>query len=124
MWGTGEYNVKVKLRESCQWNNDEERNKKMKEWYKDYKQLRKMQRKGSLAGEYLKTVWQQHGNTLMKQMLKQGVTQSTTYLGLGQNGGMQGGMRSAAGTSQGSAAGAGAPGGGSGAPGGAPGGGR
>ena len=124
MWGTGEYNVKVKLRESCQWNNDEERNKKMKEWYKDYKQLRKMQRKGSLAGEYLKTVWQQHGNTLMKQMLKQGVTQSTTYLGLGQSGGMQGGMRGAAGASQGGAAGAGASGGGSGAPGGSPRGGR
>lgn len=86
MWGTGEYNIKVKMRESCQFNRDEDRNKKMKEWYKDYKQLRKMQKKGSQTEEYLKTVWKQNGNTLIKQMLKQGLSTGVAATGLTQSG--------------------------------------
>lgn len=90
MWGTGEYNIKVKMRESCQFNRDEDRNKKMKQWYKDYKQLRKMQKKGSLVGEYFKTVWQQNGNTLVKQMLKQGLNTGLQATGWTQSGGGSG----------------------------------
>ena len=86
MWGTGEYNIKVKMREACQFNRDENSNKKMKEWYKDYKQLRKMQNKGSQTEEYLKTIWKQNGNTLIKQMLKQGLTTGVAATGLGQSG--------------------------------------
>lgn len=86
MWGTGEYNIKVKMREACQFNRDEDRNQKMKEWYKDYKQLRKMQKKGSQTEEYLRTVWKQNGNTLVKQMLKQGITTGVAATGLGQSG--------------------------------------
>lgn len=87
MWGTGEYNIKVKMRESCQFNRDEDRNKKMKQWYKDYKQLRKLQKKGSQIGEYCKTIWQQNGNTLVKQMLKQGLNTGLQATGLTQSGG-------------------------------------
>lgn len=86
MWGTGEYSIKVKMRESCQFNRDEDLNKKMKEWYKDYKQLRKMQKKGSRTEEYLKIVWKQNGNTLIKQMLKQGLTTGVAATGLTQSG--------------------------------------
>lgn len=85
MWGTGEYKIKVKMREACQFNRDEDRNKKMKEWYKDYKQLRKMQKKGSQIEEYLKTVWKQNGNTLVKQMLKQGLNTGIAATGLNQS---------------------------------------
>lgn len=90
MWGTGEYRIKVKMRESCQFVNDKDRNKKMKQWYKDYRQLRKMQKKGSLTGEYFKTIWQQSGNTLVKQMLTQGLTTGVQNTILKQSvGGMQ-----------------------------------
>ena len=82
MWGTGEYKIKVKMREACQFNRDEDRNKKMKEWYKDYKQLRKMQKKGCQIEEYLKTIWKQNGNTLVKQMLKQGLNTGIAATGL------------------------------------------
>lgn len=85
MWGTGEYKIKVKMREACQFNRDEDRNKKMKEWYKDYKQLRKMQKKGSQIEEYLRTVWKQNGNTLVKQMLKQGLNTGIAATGLNQS---------------------------------------
>lgn len=97
MWGTGEYRIKVKMRESCQFVNDKDRNKKMKQWYKDYRQLRKMQNKGSLTGEYFKTVWQQNGNTLVKQMLKQGLTTGVQKAMFKQSvGGMQSMMPSGA----------------------------
>lgn len=97
MWGTGEYRIKVKMRESCQFVNDKDRNKKMKQWYKDYRQLRKMQNKGSLTGEYFKTVWQQNGNTLVKQMLKQGLTTGVQNAMFKQSvGGMQSMMPSGA----------------------------
>lgn len=81
-WGTGEYNVKVKMRETCQFNTDEERNKKMKQWYKDYKQLRKMQKKGSLLGEYFRNVCKQNGNTIVKEMLKKGITTTMQETGV------------------------------------------
>ncbi|MGN1212267.1 MAG: hypothetical protein ACI4TM_11320 [Candidatus Cryptobacteroides sp.] len=77
-WGTGEYKIKVKMRESCRFVADKDKNRKMKEWYKDYRQLLKMQQKGTPAGEYFSTVWQQNGNTIMKQMLKQGMNKGVS----------------------------------------------
>lgn len=97
MWGTGEYNIKVKMRETCQFVRDEDRNKKMKQWYKDYKQLRKMQKKGSQVEEYIKTVWRQNGNTLVKQILKQGLNTGLKAVGIGQTSSGGGGMPGAAG---------------------------
>lgn len=84
MWGTGEYNIKVKMRESCQFSNDEEKNKKMKQWYRDYKQLRKMQRKGkgTEVGEYFRTVWHQHENTIMKKIVKSSIDSGAKAVGL------------------------------------------
>lgn len=79
-WGTGEYKIKVKMRESCNFVADENRNRKMKEWYKDYKQLLKMQQKGGPAAEYFSTVWKQSGNTIMKQMLKQGMSKGASEI--------------------------------------------
>lgn len=84
MWGTGEYNIKVKMNESCQFSNNEEKNKKMKQWYRDYKQLRKMQRKGkgSEVGEYFRTVWQQNENTIVKKIVKSGIDTGAKAAGL------------------------------------------
>jgi len=90
MWGTGEYNVKVKFREACQFSQDATRNEKMKHWRKDYKQLLKMQKKGSEFTEYFKTLWQQNGQTLMKTMIKQGLTTGVSAAGLTSTGGMGG----------------------------------
>lgn len=87
MWGTGEYNVKVKFREVCQFSQDATRNEKLKHWKKDYKQLRKMQKQGSGFGEYIKSVWNQNGTTLMKSVIKQGLTQFASDMGATQSGG-------------------------------------
>lgn len=85
MWGTGEYKLKVKFRESCQFSQDATQNEKLKHWHKDYKQLRKMQKRGSDTGEYFRTVWNQNGGTLMKTMVKQGLTTGVQAAGLTQN---------------------------------------
>ena len=55
MWGTGEYNIKVKMRESCQFSNDEEKNKK---------------------------VWQQNENTIMKKIVKSSIDTGAKAVGL------------------------------------------
>lgn len=70
-WGTGEYNVKVRFRESCKFNSDASVNEKQKHWRRDYRQLRKMQQHGNRAQEYLRTIWQQQGNTLVRTVVKQ-----------------------------------------------------
>lgn len=82
MWGTGEYNIKVKFRESCQFSQDATRNEKMKHWRKDYKQLRKMQKKGSQVSEYFRTVWKQNGDQIVKTMVKQGLNAGVQEAGL------------------------------------------
>lgn len=104
MWGTGEYNIKVKFREVCDIRKDASRNEKLKHWKKDYKQLRKMQKQGSELGEYFKNIWKQNGTTLMKTMIKQGLTTGASDLGLSQQSGGMGGM-SGGGMMQGSATG-------------------
>ena len=63
MWGTGEYNIKVKVRESCQFSYNSE---KAKHWREDYKRLRQMQNRSNEVQEYFQTLWNQHGNNLVK----------------------------------------------------------
>ena len=92
MWGTGEYNIKVKFRESCQFSQDVTHNEKMKHWRKDYKQLRKMQKKGSQTTEYLRTVWNQNGDQIVKTMVKQGLNTGVQAAGLSATSSMGGAM--------------------------------
>ena len=92
MWGTGEYNIKVKFRESCQFSQDATHNEKMKHWRKDYKQLRKMQKKGSQTTEYLRTVWNQNGDQIVKTMVKQGLNTGVQAAGLSATSSMGGAM--------------------------------
>ena len=86
-WGTGEYNMKVLFRESCNFNTDASRNEKLRHWHRDYKQLRRMQHKGSEAAEYLRTIWKQNGNTFTKTLIKQTLTTSAQAAGLTQGAG-------------------------------------
>jgi len=102
MWGTGEYKIKVKFREACQFSQDATHNEKMKHWRKDYKQLLKMQKKGGEFTEYFRNLWQQNGQTLMKTMIKQGLTTGVSAAGLsssGSMGGMTGGGMAQGGSS-------------------------
>lgn len=62
-WGTGEYNIKVKVRESCQFADDSE---KARHWHEDYKRLRQMQHRSSEVKEYFQTLWNQNGMKLLK----------------------------------------------------------
>lgn len=62
-WGTGEYNIKVKVRESCQFADNSE---KAKHWHEDYKRLRQMQNRSSEVQEYFQTLWNQNGMKLLK----------------------------------------------------------
>ena len=84
MWGTGEYNIKVKLREACRFSADATRNEKLKHWRDDYKRLRKMQNQGSEYTEYFRTLWQQNGDNLMKTVVKSGLSTSAQAAGLAQ----------------------------------------
>lgn len=67
MWGTGEYNIKVKIHESCQFVEDSE---KAKHWREDYKRLRQMQNRSGEVREYFQTLWNQYGNNLVKASYK------------------------------------------------------
>lgn len=67
MWGTGEYDIKVKIRESCQFADNSE---KAKHWREDYKRLRQMQRRSGEVQEYFQTLWNQYGNNLVKTSYK------------------------------------------------------
>lgn len=62
-WGTGEYNIKVKVRESCQFADNSE---KAKHWHEDYKRLRQMQNRSGEVQEYFQTLWNQNGMKLLK----------------------------------------------------------
>lgn len=63
MWGTGEYNMKVKITETCSFNPDSEKGRR---WHDDYKAMRKMQNRKGEAREYFETVWRQYGDRLVK----------------------------------------------------------
>lgn len=82
MWGTGEYNMKVKFSETCHFVSDENRNPKMKNWHQDYKQLRSMQNKSSEFVEYFQTLWQQNGNNMIKTMVRQSLSSGASAAGL------------------------------------------
>ena len=82
MWGTGEYNMKVKFRESCRFLQDASRNEKLKYWHEDYKRLRKMQKKGSAFNDYFRTLWSQNGDKIVKTVVKQGLTTGASAAGL------------------------------------------
>jgi hypothetical protein len=76
MWGTGEYNVRVDISESCNFRND---GPKGKHWRKDYKRLRKMQKKSKLVKEYFTTLWQQNGETILKSSYKTAINTGLSY---------------------------------------------
>lgn len=71
LWGTGEYNIKVKVRESCQFADNSE---KAKHWKEDYKRLRQMQNRSGEVQEYLQTLWNQYGTTMLKTSYKTALT--------------------------------------------------
>lgn len=77
MWGTGEYDIKVKIRESCQF---AENSDKAKHWREDYKRLRKMQNRSSEVKEYFQTLWNQYGNSLVKSSYKTALTKVASDL--------------------------------------------
>lgn len=112
-WGTGEYRMKVLFRESCQFSADATNNEKLRHWHRDYKQLRRMQHKGNEAAEYLRTVWQQNGNTFTKTLIRQALTTSAQAAHLTQTAGAgavgMGGATPKAGTGIGAAMPTGAP---------------
>lgn len=121
-WGTGEYNMKVRFRESCQFAPDATYNEKLRHWHRDYKQLRRLQRKGNETAEYLRSIWQQNGNTFTKTLIKQTLTQSAQAAHLTQKqSGLSGTMPSGGGQMPSGAAAGGASAGGSAMPAGAPG---
>lgn len=82
MWGTGEYNIKVRLTENCLFSQDATRNEKLRHWHRDYKQLLKMQKRGSEINEYMKTLWRQYGDNIVKTMVKQGLNTGVQKVGL------------------------------------------
>lgn len=121
-WGTGEYNMKVRFRESCQFAPDATYNEKLRHWHRDYKQLRRLQRKGNETAEYLRSIWQQNGNTFTKTLIKQTLTQSAQAAHLIQKqSGLSGTKPSGGGPMPSGAAAGGASAGGSAMPAGAPG---
>lgn len=77
MWGTGEYNIKVKVRESCQFADNSD---KAKHWHEDYKRLRQMQNMSDEVQEYFQTLWNQYGNTLVKTSYKTVLTTGVNEL--------------------------------------------
>lgn len=107
MWGTGEYNIKVRLRESCQFNNDERTNPKLANWHDDYRQLLRLQRRGTPANVFFKTIWQQQGETFIKSLVKQELNSMDSALGLSGSSSTQGmgGAQGAAGVTGGASAG-------------------
>lgn len=82
MWGTGEYNIRIVFSETCSFSQDADHNNKMKHWHQDYTQLRKMQKKSSSFTGYLHTLWEQNGNTIMKSMIKSGLSKGAAEAGL------------------------------------------
>lgn len=67
LWGTGEYNMKVLISETCNFNHESE---KGRNWREDYKKMRKMQNIKGEVQEYLETLWQQYGDKMVKTSYK------------------------------------------------------
>ncbi len=79
LWGTGEYNIKVKVRESCRFDTESD---KAKHWRDDYKRLRKMQNRSGEVREYFQTLWNQNGLNLVKQSYKTVLNTGLSHYGL------------------------------------------
>ncbi len=94
MWGTGEYKMQVVIHESCQFVSDEDQNVKARRWHRDYRQLTRLQRQH--RGGYLRQVWQQSGNALVKQVMKESMTIGAKDAGLLSTGGNAGGGKGGA----------------------------
>lgn len=103
MWGTGEYNIKVKVRESCQFADNSE---KAKHWHEDYKRLRQMQNRSGEVQEYFKTLWNQYGNTLVKTSYKTALSTTANDLLPLKKGAAAGASKSPAGGGMGASSGA------------------
>lgn len=103
-WGTGEYTVKIKIRESCQLAPGSE---KSRNWKEDYRRLCQMQKRGSEVQEYFRTFWKQYGNTLLKTSystaLKTTVSTLTSAAGAGAASGAKAGGAPAGGAPAGGA---------------------
>lgn len=82
MWGTGAYNFKVRFNEKCQFVQNPERNEKLRKWHSDYKRLRKLQKKNKGVWESVRNLWQQNGNTMIKTIVKQYLTNTASAAGL------------------------------------------
>lgn len=67
MWGTGEYNIKVKVREQCSFAPGSE---KARKWREDYARMRKMQNRSNEVQEYFETLWNQQGMNIVKNSYK------------------------------------------------------
>lgn len=63
-WGTGEYNVKVVLSERCTMTENVR-----KHWHRDYRYINQM-KKGSEFLDYMKTLYNQNGSTIVKSILQ------------------------------------------------------
>lgn len=79
MWGTGEYNIKVKVRESCRFNSQSD---KARYWRDDYKMLRQMQNHSGEVQEYFRTLWSQNGTKILKSSYKTAINTTLTNAGL------------------------------------------
>lgn len=106
MWGTGEYNIKVKFQERCQFIRNKDRNEKERNWHTDYKQLRKLQNRDKGVMKSVSSYWKQNGNTMVKTIVKQYLTSAASSMGL--SGSTSGGVRVTGGTSTGGSAAGGA----------------
>ena len=103
MWGTGEYNIKVKFQERCQFVRNPDRNEKERNWHTDYKQLRKLQKRDQGLLESVSSLWKQNGNTMVKTIVKQYLTSAASSIGL--SGSTSGGIKVTSGSSNGVVAG-------------------
>lgn len=79
MWGTGEYNIKVKVREQCSFDPESE---KARKWREDYSRMRKMQNRSSEVREYFETLWNQQGLNIVKTSYKTAITTGLKHYGL------------------------------------------
>lgn len=79
MWGTGEYNIKVKVREQCSFDPDSE---KAKRWREDYSRMRKMQNRSNEVREYFETLWNQQGMNIVKTSYRTAISTGLKHYGL------------------------------------------
>lgn len=97
-WGTGEYKMKVFISETGRYNPEVGRSKN---WHRDYKQLVRMQKRGSAGNDYWKdvvTTFRDNGNTILKATYAPVLNALPSMMGIPSAGGVSGagGMSAAA----------------------------